>query len=335
MAMTRPVLPLSTSSYAFVDWATQIYTALVAILILLFHNGSVPHWQALVAGHVLCLIAVHALVNAKPGNRALHFVRHFYPVLLYTAFFRETGELNRMFFTEYMDPLVIGWEQRLFGFQPSVLFMERLPYAWLSEVLYLSYFSYYIMIAGVGLALLARDRQQFFHFVSVVSFVFYLCYLTYIVIPVIGPRVLFREVEGYQVAVELQSFSPYPEAVTKGVMFRVMAWIYHVFEAPGAAFPSSHVAVALCTVWFSFRYLPRIRYLHAAMAGLLCISTVYCRYHYVLDVFAGIFTAAILVPAGNYFYERFRHIGHNSPAGPLSPVADQSPASGPPAAIRS
>ena len=84
-----------------------------------------------------------------------------------------------------------------------------------------------------------------------------------------------------------------------------MAWIYRVFEAPGAALPSSHVAVALCTVFFSFRYLRRIRYAHLAVAGLLCLSTVYCRYHYVVDVLAGLVTVAVLVPLGNWLYFKF------------------------------
>jgi membrane-associated phospholipid phosphatase len=42
------------------------------------------------------------------------------------------------------------------------------------------------------------------------------------------------------------------------------------------------------------------------MVVLLCLSTVYCRYHYVVDVAAGILTAAVLVPLGNWFYFRFR-----------------------------
>ena len=79
-----------------------------------------------------------------------------------------------------------------------------------------------------------------------------------------------------------------------------------MFEPPGAAFPSSHVAVALCTVYFSFRYLRPIRYLHLAVAILLCLSTVYCRYHYVVDVLAGLVTAAVLVPIGNWLYFKFR-----------------------------
>ena len=85
-----------------------------------------------------------------------------------------------MFFSDYLDPLVAHWEQRFFGCQPSVLFMEKLPWLAVSELFYASYFSYYIMIVGVGIALFLRSRQQFFHYVSVVSFLFYVCYLIYI-----------------------------------------------------------------------------------------------------------------------------------------------------------
>ena len=36
------------------------------------------------------------------------------------------------------------------------------------------------MVAGVGLALFYRNREQFFHYLSVISFLFYVCYLIYI-----------------------------------------------------------------------------------------------------------------------------------------------------------
>jgi membrane-associated phospholipid phosphatase len=85
-----------------------------------------------------------------------------------------------------------------------------------------------------------------------------------------------------------------------------MAWIYRNLEAPGAAFPSSHVAVATCTLVFSFLYLRRIRWIHLAAVVLLCGSTVYCRYHYTVDVAGGLLAAAILIPIGNRLYYRFR-----------------------------
>lgn len=315
---------MGLKSYTFVDYATQIYSMVVALLILCFHNHTVPHWTWLVAAHLLGLGLVHALIVAaaprsRPASHSslctphsyqlLDFFRHFYPVLLYIWFFAETGWLNRMFFQEYMDPLVIGWDQALFGFQPGVEFMHRLPYLILSEVFYAAYFSYYLMIGGVGIALFVRNRQQFFHYVSVISFVFYICYLIYIALPVIGPRVFFHEIPGYalpEAIQQLASTAVYPDTVKAGMFFRLMAWIYRVFEAPGSAIPSSHVAIALCTVYFSFRYLRPIRYIHLVMAILLCLATVYCRYHYAVDVLTGVLTAALLLPLGNRLYFRFR-----------------------------
>jgi membrane-associated phospholipid phosphatase len=65
------------------------------------------------------------------------------------------------------------------------------------------------------------------------------------------------------------------------------------------------VAIALGTLYFSYKYLPRIRHVHTVMTVLLCLSTVYCRYHYAVDVLAGIATAAVLLPLGNWLYWRF------------------------------
>ncbi len=297
--------------YAFVDYATQGYMALVALLVLLFHNDTVPQWRWLVATQVFGLLLVHGLLQLHGrylSSKPLDFLRHFYPVLLYTWFFSETGWLNRMFVREYLDPLAIRWDQALFGCQPAVVFMYKLPYLVVSELFYAAYFSYYVMIAGVGLALYLRNRRQFFHYVSVVSFVFYICYTIYIVLPIIGPRVFFHDVAGYSLPEQYQNLAVtdvYPAAVERGMFFKIMAFIYRVFEAPGAALPSSHVAVALTTVFFSFRYLRPIRYAHLATAILLCLATIYCRYHYAVDVLAGVITAALLVPLGNWLYCRF------------------------------
>jgi membrane-associated phospholipid phosphatase len=303
-------------NYTFVDYATQAYMALVGLLILIFHNHTVPKWPQLLGAHALGIVLIHWLIQGYARHKSfwlLDFLRHFYPVLLYTAFFIETGSLNRMFFTEYLDPMVAQWEQQIFGCQPSVLFMEKFPYLIVSELFYISYFCYYIMISGVGLALFLRSRQQFFHYVSVVSFLFYVCYSIYIVLPVIGSRAFFRQVDGYMLPAATQQLAvtdAYPEAVQAGVFFHIMKWIYREFEAPGAAFPSSHVAVALCTVFFSFRYLRPIRYVHLGVAVMLCISTVYCRYHYVVDVLAGLVTAAVVIPLGNWLYTKFEQRDH-------------------------
>lgn len=296
---------------SFVDYATQAYLALVGLIVLFWHGRAVPNWPLLVAAHaagiglILGLIRLH---GTRPDNRVLDFLRHFYPVLLFTPFYCETGWLNHLFFPGFLDPSLIRLEARIFGLQPSLALMDRLPYPAVSEVLYAAYFSYYLMIAGVGLALFFRNRGQFSHYLSVLSFVFYICYFIFICAPVIGPRIFFQKFGAHDLPADVQPAQApdFPTAVRAGPFFRLMAWIYLRFEEPGAAFPSSHVAIAITTVFFSFLYLRRIRWLHFAAMVLLCIATVYCRYHYAVDVLAGILTAAILVPLGNRLYLRFQ-----------------------------
>ncbi len=296
--------------YRLVDWATQGYLGLIALLALWFHDDSVPFWRLLVATHITGMALVHLLILAAarwPKQPVLNFFRSFYPMMLYTGFYRETEFLNRMFVGGYLDEAFIHLEHRLFGFQPSIAFMEWLPYRWAAELFYGAYFSYYLMIVGVGLALFLRNRSQFAHYLTVVSILFYLCYLIYVFLPVCGPRVFFEDFPHLGLPPDIRALGlahPMPEAVANGFFPSIILLIYRHLEAAGAAFPSSHVAVAVCTTWFSIRYLPRIRIAHVVVTTLLCLSTVYCRYHYVVDVLGGITMALVVIPLVNRLYRR-------------------------------
>ena len=296
--------------YTFVDYATQGYIAFVGLIVLVFHGASLPIWPWLLLAHGVGLNLIHGWIQLTvrfPTSRLLDFLRHYYPIPLFIGLYSETELLNQLFFTGYLDAGFLRLEQAVFGLQPGLEFMLRFPATWLAEVFYAAYFSFYLMIAGVGLALLLRNRRQFAHFISVVSFVLYVCYTIYIFLPVVGPRIVDLNLPGVslpQAALPAANYDP-PPSVQCAFFFRIMGWFYDHFEAAGAAFPSSHVAVAICTVYFSFLYLRRIRHIHLLAAILLCVSTVYGRYHYVVDVVAGIVTAAVLIPLGNRLYFKF------------------------------
>ena len=293
-------------NYRFIDYCVQVYVTLVGLLVLLFHGQREPFWHLLVALHAAAVIAVHLLIQAHakwPRNGLLILLRHFYPIMLYPPFYAETGLLNRMFIPGYLDEFFIRLEDQMFGFQPSIAFMEKLPYLPVSELFYASYFSYYVMIVGVGLLLYLKNERCFLHYISTVSFVFYVCYLIYIFLPVVGSRVFYASVPDFPAQTTWGFFPlPYPRAVESGPFFHIMAFIYAYVESPGAAFPSSHVAVAMVTLYFSWLYRLRVRHVHVALVGLLCAATVYCRYHYVVDVLAGALTALVLLPIGERLY---------------------------------
>lgn len=296
--------------YRFVDWASQAFLAGVIVLLLVFHRTAPSGWPWVIVGHLAAMAGIHALIHAEAGgsrNPVVGFVRAIYPLILYTPFFRETELINRAVGAPRLDPQFLEMEQRLFGTQPSVALMDSLPLPGVSELMYAAYFSYYVMIVGTGLWLWFRDRPAFRRYISVVSFVFYSCYCFYFWVPAIGPRLLFRSTPERDWYLAHQPPLPplqFPAGVEQGPFAGLMAFIYRHFEALSAAFPSSHVAVALTTLWFTWRLFPRFRWVHLVAVVLLSISTVYCRYHYAVDVPAGILAAVLLVPVGNALVRR-------------------------------
>jgi membrane-associated phospholipid phosphatase len=276
----------------------------------------VPGWPFYVAAHGAAMAAVHALVRLQErrGGRLLGFLRDFYPIILYTFLYTETHRLMHMFVPGYLDGLAIAADQALFGAQLSRTLMQRLPHWWVSEPLYLAYFSYYWMVLGVALGLYAFDRARFLRYVAVVSFVFYVCYAIFIVLPVLGPYdpAVIASTTGPEALIGPR---PVPAPVAAGPFFRVMAVVYRIAEPRGGgAFPSSHVAVAIATLCFTWGWLRRGRWLHLALVVLLALATVYGGYHYVVDVVGGVAAAAVLIPLGGWLYERTQHLGTPAPA---------------------
>src|SRR5262245_38466799 len=99
-----------TQHYTFVDYVTQGYSLVVALLIICFHNQTVSLWGFVLACHGVQIIGIHILIEwyaRRPENRILDLARHLYPVVLYLWFFAETGDLNRMFFNAYLDPILV------------------------------------------------------------------------------------------------------------------------------------------------------------------------------------------------------------------------------------
>jgi hypothetical protein len=233
-------------NYRLVDYLTQGYVLLVALLILPFHGGRLPLWPLYVAVHGAVLVAVHVLIRfgGRSENGFVRMLRCFYPMILYTFLYTETNELDGLFYHGYFDGFFIDLDERLFGCQLSRTTMQALPHVWVSEIFYLFYFSYYVMVAAVGFALYFKERRQFMRYITVVSLVFYACYLTYIFLPVMGPH---GADSGVTFHGELASVGPrvVPEALTGGVFYNVMGVLYKLVEPQGgAAFPSSHVAVS-------------------------------------------------------------------------------------------
>jgi len=267
-----------------IDRATLAYLAL-ALGFTLVHG---PH--QLPAGVLLPLALVLAAVvagwiapRARRGGPLGRFLGEFYPLVLTIGLYTHVGLVNAARGVSY-DALVQGWEQALFGTQPSLAWIRAFPGPVWSTLMHAAYLSYYLILVAAPLApWLARRRDAARATLLLTMVAFYLCYAIFLVFPVAGPRYAFAPARNAATAVPA-------------------AWLVHrVLEggsAWGTAFPSSHVAAALVAAVCALRFVRPLGAVLLPLALLLTLGTVYGQLHYALDALAGAALAALVLLAG-------------------------------------
>lgn len=279
-----------------VDQATFAYLILTGLIILFrFNKVELAGWHLFVRAVVVVLMG-WLIANSGTKHRWLKFIRDFYPLLLFSFFYTETDALNNILFHN-LDPVVAHWDELLFGGQPSLMFSAHFSQTWLAELMHFSYFSFYLMIFGCCLYIWGKNPDAFQKSLFLISFSFYLYYLIFIVFPVAGPQYYF----------------PSPEnEIPKGWLFgSLMHFVHQLGERPTAAFPSSHVGIAALVCYLSYKYARSLFKYLLPLFVLLCLSTVYLKAHYLVDVIGGLMTAPVFGILGIWAYRSITAFNKN------------------------
>ena len=272
-----------------VDRATIIYL-LVLSLITLFFKHNQPLWPYYIIFNfsIVVLILLGVKFLSSPNGLA-KFIRHWYPVILFTFLYEETRYLVHIIFPGFFDFWINNLEFNLLGNYPTV-FLEKYSIPILNEYFLLAYFSYYFLLPVSGIALyFSKKIKEFDRMVFASAVVFYISYLGFIFFPVEGPR---------------YALSAFHQIPIKGFMFVPLAqWIVKVGGLHGGCMPSSHVAVACVVFIFVYKYSRRLFYFLGPLIISLFIGTVWGRFHYILDVLAGIIVGLLSL----YLVEKIEH----------------------------
>ncbi len=266
-----------------VDLCTLAYNGIVLAIVLLFHS-RIPQWPLVLLPNVIAIAVTLMLARVVGEHDALvpRLVRNLAPLGFFLPLYAQIESLNHIVVPGFLDPWFSRIEEALFGCQPALVFSRQFPQKGIAEYMHFAYASYYMLFPGLGLFLyLRRDRAAFLDYMFSLCATMYACLLVYIFLPVRGAVSL---VPG--VAPDNASF-PFTA---------VMAWIYRYFEIEGGAFPSSHVAIASLVLFYTVRYARPAAWVVGPLVISLILATVYCRYHYAIDVLAGLATAALLIP---------------------------------------
>jgi len=267
----RPVLRPS-------DLLTLFFLSLLSCLAV-FSAPVNPQWAGLLATYAVLAFTIlaAAVYRTKVGPAKKGFyVSVIAAVITVLSVFNSLGALIASIHATTCDARLIAVDHAIFGVHPTV-WMERLINPLLTGLLQFAYISYYFIPISLGVVLIARGRfGEFEEVLFGILLCFYLSYAGYLLVPAIGPRFTLSHLQTADLQV-----SPFIETIQDA--------LNALEKNKTDAFPSGHTAVSLMSLYYAWK--EREKKLFAGLIPMvtgLIISTVYLRYHYVIDVIAGI-----------------------------------------------
>lgn len=262
-----------------VDRVTVGYLLGFAAALSLFGRGD-STWPVLFVAHLVIGVLVCAVIWFWYDRTAglAGFVRTLYPVMLYSLFYSELERADHWIFPDFLDAQLVAFERSIFGFEPNIWIVSAQS-PWLNEIMMLGYFSYYLLIPLVALALFLRQRIDDLRgmlYGTTVAFV--ISYVGFVVFPVEGPRYFLAQ--------------QFPEPLAGWVFVPLVRYIIDQGAIHGGCMPSSHVAVAVVILLWARRTMPRLGTVLTPFVFTLILGTVWGRFHYVTDAVVGIIVAA-------------------------------------------
>ena len=263
------------------DRITILYNLILVLFVFIFREKIAAYPYHLVFNLSLILIVL-LLSFVRRSSLSVRAASLWYPLVLYGLLYYQTGLINTVVVPLFLDGFFMNLDVRIFGEFPGFFLRGKQGNPFLDEFFHFFYFSYYLIIPLTGLLLFRKEVKLFESFVFQLSALFYLCFAIFILLPVEGPIPLRNEY--YQ----------------RGGLFQTMVDFVYKGELPGAAFPSSHVAATFLVAWWGSTHFKRMKILYWLTCLFLSVATVYCMFHYAVDVIGGLLLGVLAVLTLNW-----------------------------------
>ena len=272
------------------EWITLAYLSwLMTLVIICRHRITHPLRDAIVQLAIALAIAILARSGQGSRNMLIRFARHWYPLPLYIFFFEELQSIVHAIWPEWFDAYLIAFDHALFGVHPSVWLSQFSGHA-LNDFMQFSYMTYFLYLVILPAVLYAnREYASFWAVMVSTALAHYSVYAIAVLFPIESPY--------YSLA------SLNKVALSGGYCTALIGLIEHFGRVRGAAFPSAHVAGSMVAILASWRYRRRLFWLCIPFFASMCLATVYGRYHYAADVFAGLLVGTIGFKVGTRLSE--------------------------------
>lgn len=280
----------------------QRYFSLLDILFLIFGSiiltfllttiPSNPHSLEAVIILLLLISLVFFVAFIRRKKIKLRWLTIIYPLIFLLGIF-ETFFMIIPWFNELRyDQALLDIDYNLFGVHPSV-WIEQFHHPVLTDALYLLYFFYFPLQTFIPIYLF---RKKMYRAMEKSLFVLMICnfgaYISYFYFPAVGPRFFIEHLQTIQL---------------DGIILAKPITSIINFMEPNKldAFPSLHTGILIVSLLLMNKYHKKLFYYMIIPAIGIFISLVYCRYHYVIDIFAGAIWSIIAYWVGNKLFDKY------------------------------
>jgi len=276
------------SYLAPVDVVSIIFMIFLIGLNLIFF-GRVQAGPAIIAIDLVVIAAISLLAYLAETKKTklLTGLHRFYSYPFVLFVFKEIYLMVRPIHPVDYDWLFISIDHWMFGVNPTQ-WAAQFAHPVLTEMFQIAYFSYYILFLMLGIELFRRHTiDEFDYGAFLVVYGFYLSYLGYFLLPAVGPRftlhnfyALDRELPGLLLTTPMRNFINAGESISSALPNAIQLVQRDVF-------PSGHTQLTLIVVYLGHLYHLKTRWIMTILGTLLIVSTIYLRYHYVIDLLGG------------------------------------------------
>jgi membrane-associated phospholipid phosphatase len=284
------------------------YLFLTLLAIWFFYQIKV--WWLIVIFNLAIISFIIFIVTKweQTGNPEIfspkRFVREWYLLPLILLTFKEIYFFIRLLNLPDYDWILIKIDYIIFGDHPTHV-LSKIANPILTEILQISYSTFYFLPVILAYDFYRRGEIEKYRCVmATVVYGFYLSYIGYLLVPAIGPRFtlhdflkLDEELPGLILTEPLRLIINTGESIPIGVP-------NPQDYAQRDAFPSGHTQLTLVVMYLSVVLNSRTKYFLILNGLLLIFSTVYLRYHYVIDLIAGFLFAVFTLATAPYFFNQ-------------------------------
>ena len=290
------------------EWVALGYLGISSALIVMF-GGNLGHPLRLLMVQVLVAFGIVALCRTEANvwtdalqsreeglgagtltQRFWHFWRHWYPHLFFLFCFEELGALVHLVSRRWQDAKLIAFDHWLTGVHPAI-WLEQFVTPGRNEFMQFVYLTYFVYLLVLGGILYYREDWHGYWSVMTYSAVAYA--IGYVI-------AIFFPIESPWFAMAGSWHGPlYGGPFTAAINF-----IEHYGRVRGAAFPSEHVAGSFAALLGAWRHRRWLFWVMLPLVLCMCVSTVWGRYHYVVDIFGGMITGTLGYVIGKWLMKR-------------------------------